>query len=177
VTFEPDYPVSIAREYPDPALILPIGPAGAGKSTLACYWLGEAVLGLDFFRCLVSGRYGDQSATEDAVDVLNRALDARLKRRLTTYLDATNLRSDVRRDLVIRAHEHDMPAVAIMLLPPLDVCIARNAIRVDDRRVPDAEVARQHAAATAVVDHLAGEQFDHVDLRWADRTTHGETHQ
>lgn len=75
----------------DPALIVLIGAAGAGKSTWASTWPDTQVLELDWFRALVSDDAGCQEATADAAFALQAVLEARLARRRTTVVDATSL--------------------------------------------------------------------------------------
>lgn len=89
----------------EPALIVLIGVAGAGKSTLAACWHHRQVLSLDALREWVSDDDCGQDATADAVTVLHTILAARMRRRLTTVVDATNLTADARRPLLeLRPH-------------------------------------------------------------------------
>lgn len=151
------------RDIPDPAMVALIGPAGAGKTTFARLWPATSVLELDACRALVSDA-GDQDATADAVAVQQLLLEARLSRRRTTILDSTNTRSDIRQDLITRAHRHGLPAIAVALATPLEVCRARNAARPPNRRVPDAALVDQHAAVQQCLNHLADEGFDQVHI-------------
>ncbi|MET9016875.1 ATP-binding protein [Streptomyces olivaceoviridis] len=147
---------------PEPSVIVLIGASGSGKSTLARTWPADYRLELDFYRSLVSGDAGDQEATEDAVFLLHTVLEARLARGLTCVVDATNTRADVRRHLVDAAHAYDLPAVAVVMTSPLDDCLARNARRPANRRVPDSVVRRQYAQIAAARPALRNEDFDHV---------------
>ncbi|WP_443045636.1 AAA family ATPase [Streptomyces sp. HUCO-GS316] len=52
---------SIDTDFPDPAVIVLIGPAGSGKSTLASTWEPTQVLSLDHYRALVSDSPGATS--------------------------------------------------------------------------------------------------------------------
>ncbi|MEU6621917.1 ATP-binding protein [Streptomyces litmocidini] len=146
----------------DPALICLIGPAGSGKTTLSSTWEPTQVLSLDHYRALVSDDAGDQSATGDAVFVLQRVLEARLRRGLTSAIDATNCEESVRAGLVQTARRYGIPTVAVLMTTPLPVCLERNAGRPADRRVPEDTVRAQHRAAVDAHPRLHHEGFDHI---------------
>jgi predicted kinase len=150
------------NQIPDPALILLIGPAGSGKSTLARTWPRTEVLELDHYRALIADDPGDQGATPDAAFVLESVLDARLERKKNCVVDATNVEVPVRGSLLRIAKRHGMQTVALLLSTPLSVCLARNATRPDNRRVPENVVRVQHAAMVAAQPRLRDEGFDHV---------------
>ncbi|MFF8618131.1 AAA family ATPase [Streptomyces sp. NPDC015350] len=147
---------------PDPALIVLIGPAGAGKSVLASTWHPTQVLELDVFRAMVSGCAGDQSATPAAAALLHTALEARLARKLTTVISATNTEAHVRKGLLDAARTHGVPTVALLVPTPADVCVQRQADREPARAVPEDVVRRQHADMAAAFPNLHDEGFDHV---------------
>ncbi|MFD8826918.1 AAA family ATPase [Streptomyces sp. NPDC059605] len=147
---------------PDPALIVLIGPAGAGKSTLASTWHPTQVLELDAFRAMVSGCEGDQSATPDAATVMHATLKARMARRLTTVISDTNTDARVRKGLIDAARAHGVPVVALLVATPADVCVWRQAVREPARAVPEDVVRRQHAETVAAFPNLRDEGFDHV---------------
>ncbi|MFI2241151.1 AAA family ATPase [Streptomyces chrestomyceticus] len=152
---------------PDPALIVLIGAAGSGKSTWASTWPSTQVLELDQFRAMVSDDAGDQSATVSAAAVLHAVLEARLARKKTTVIDATNTEAHVRAGLLDVARSYGVPAVAFLVSTPADVCVARQAGRSPARAVPEDVVRRQHAETVAAFPHLRDEGFAHVVL--ADR--------
>ncbi|MFE7442374.1 AAA family ATPase [Streptomyces chartreusis] len=147
---------------PEPSVIVLIGASGSGKSTLARTWPAEYRLELDFYRSLVSGDAGDQEATDDAAAILHQVLVARAARGLTSVVDATNTRADVRRRLVDTAHDYGLDAAAVVMAAPLQQCLARNAPRPANRRVPDDVVRRQYAQVAAARPGLRGEGFDHI---------------
>lgn len=149
-------------DFPDSALIVLIGASGAGKSTLARSWPATQVLSLDTLRGVVSDDPGDQSATRDAADALKLILDRRMKRGLTTVIDATNVEQSVRVDLVIAAKRHGRPAVAVLVTVPLSQCIARQDQRPDNRRVPPDTVRTQHEAMVYSRLTLETEGFSHI---------------
>lgn len=131
----------------EPALWTLIGPAGAGKSTVAAAFPAQWRLSLDDCRARVADDAGNQRATPDAVAVFHTVLEARVVRGLPTVVDATNTDSDVRRRLTARAYAHyTLPAVAITVRKPLAVCQERQAARSANRRVPPEVIAAQHDA-------------------------------
>ncbi|MEU2380384.1 AAA family ATPase [Streptomyces misionensis] len=147
---------------PEPSVIVMVGASGSGKSTLTRTWPADHRLELDSYRWAVSGDAGDQEATADAVALLDSVLQRRLARGLTCVVDATNTRIDVRKRLIETAHAHQLPAAAIVMTTPLDQCLARNARRPGNRRVPDAVVRHQFRQVAAARPGLRAEGFDHV---------------
>jgi predicted kinase len=130
---------------PDPCLIVLIGAAGAGKSTLAARLFPlDAVLSSDAYRAIVSGDEADQRATRAAFAILHRELERRLAAGRTTVVDATNVTRFARRGLIERAASHAIPAVAIVLDLDAPIVLGRNAGRVA-RVVPEPAVRQQLA--------------------------------
>ena len=130
-------------ELPEPCLVVLVGAAGAGKSTLAARLFPiQQVLSSDAHRALLTGDEADQAATKTAFAILHRQLARRMAARRTTVVDATNVTSFARRSLVRRAAAHEVPAVAIVLDLAPNLVLARNATRVG-RIVPEAAVRRQ----------------------------------
>ncbi len=99
---------------PDPALVLLIGPAGAGKSTFAkANFHTVEVVSSDALRQLLSNDPADQGASAEAFKILALLVDGRLKRRLTTVVDATSLRAANRARYRAIAARYGVPVVAI----------------------------------------------------------------
>lgn len=154
---------------PSPAVVVLVGAAGAGKSTLAHCWDRHAVASLDACRAQVSGDPADQDATPDAVWLLHRMVRNRSLAGLTTVVDATNLDPGHREPFVQMARACGLPAIAVVLTTPLEVCQARQRDRLGPlpgrkwgRRVPDEVVAAQHAAVIASIPALPTEGFSAV---------------
>ncbi|WP_331719851.1 AAA family ATPase (plasmid) [Streptomyces sp. NBC_00466] len=78
-------------QLPEHSMVVLIGPSGAGKSTIANTWPASQVLSLDALCETVSDDAGDQGATGGAVAALHLLLEARMRRRLFTVIDATSL--------------------------------------------------------------------------------------
>src|SRR5436189_5749370 len=119
-------PTPLYPELPENALIVLIGASGAGKTTLARTWAASQVLSLDTLRGWVSDDPGCQEATDDAVDALHLLVERRMARRRNTVVDATNVSSTARAPLVAAAKRHGMPAIAVIVATPENVCVARQ---------------------------------------------------
>ncbi|MFD7532250.1 AAA family ATPase [Streptomyces sp. NPDC059849] len=147
---------------PEHSLVVLIGPSGAGKSTIANTWPTSQVLSLDALREVVSDDAGDQDATGDAVAALHLLLEARMRRRLFTVVDATNVTEAARKPLVAAAKRHDMLPIAVMLTTPGSVCIDRQGPRPANRTVPEEVVAQQHQNMFAARRTLKSEGFPEI---------------
>jgi predicted kinase len=147
---------------PAGALVVLVGVSGSGKSTFAASHFGPTqILSSDAFRAIVADDPADQRASRAAFELLHLAASRRLERGRLTVVDATSVSRAARTGLLRLARSTRRPAVAIVLDPPLAVCLARNAARTD-RTVADEVVRRQHAElrrSLAVEDGLAAEGF------------------
>ena len=131
---------------PHGALVVLIGAAGAGKTTLAArHFPSETILSSDLLRARFGDGEADQSVTRQAFTALHSALEARLARGRMTVVDATNVTAAGRASLLRLARRSGAPAIALVLDLPAEVAIARNAAR-DGRVVPEAAVRRQLGA-------------------------------
>ena len=129
----------------DPSVVILIGAAGSGKSTFAARHFGPSeILSSDALRALISGDEANQRATTAAFGRLHRELDRRLRDRLLTVIDATNVERRARHALLARAAAAGVPSLALVLDLPLAVVVARNAARVG--RVVDEAVVRRHVS-------------------------------
>ena len=114
------------------SLVALVGASGSGKSTFARkHFLDTEVISSDHCRGLVSDDDNDQSATNDAFDVLHYIAGKRLHNGRLTVVDATNVQREGRASLVRLAREHDVLPVAIVLDLPESVCFERNQARSD----------------------------------------------
>ncbi|MEU6667854.1 Pro-rich N-terminal domain-containing protein [Streptomyces sp. NPDC046727] len=147
---------------PDPTAttlaVLLIGPAGAGKTSVAKYWADHrrvptAHISLDDVREWVRSGFADpQSGWNDSSEA-----QYRLARR-TCGFAARNFLANGISCILDDAVFPDRPAVGlggwkrhvgpgllpVVLLPGLDIVLQRNAERTGNRRLTDEEVARIH---------------------------------
>ncbi|MFZ4192155.1 Pro-rich N-terminal domain-containing protein [Streptomyces pseudogriseolus] len=167
VTLPPGGPVGVpsppqAPATPDPGAttlaVLLIGPAGAGKTSVAKYWADHrrvptAHISLDDVREWVRSGFADpQTGWND-----NSEAQYRLARR-TCGFAARNFLANGISCILDDAVFPDRPVVGlggwkrhvgpgllpVVLLPGLDVVLERNAERSGNRRLSDDEVARIH---------------------------------
>jgi protein phosphatase len=92
---------------------------------------------------MVSDSEADQTATADAFDLLYFIANKRLSRSLLTVIDAINVTPHARRQIMQCASLHGVDAFAIVLDPPFEYCVARNAGRTD-RHVGRDAIRAQH---------------------------------
>lgn len=145
---------------PGNALVLLIGPSGAGKSTFARrHFRSTEVLSSDRFRALVSDDERDQSATLDAFEVLRLILRKRLRRRLLTVVDATNLRKHARSRLLAIAYQYGAPAIGIAFDLGKDTYHRQNAVRPDRLTAFDV-LADQIEQFESALKEMPNESFD-----------------
>jgi protein phosphatase len=153
----------VAIVVPDPSLVVLIGAAGAGKSTLAGrLFAADEIVSSDALRALISGDETDQRVSGVAFRILHRTVGQRLARGQLTVVDATNTDAAVRRPLVARARAAGLPITAIVLDIERSTVARQNAGR---SRVVDDQVIDRHLAAvrrTVDGDVLALEGFDQV---------------
>jgi predicted kinase len=139
-----------AVEVPVPGVVVLVGAAGAGKSTLAAATFApDEILSSDDLRAAVRGDPTDQSATRVAFGILHRELIRRLAAGRLVVVDATNLTESARAAILRRASIAGATAVALVLLPPADSVHARNRRRAG-RAVPADVVDRQLSAAATL---------------------------
>lgn len=148
----------LVLELPEPCLVVLVGAAGSGKTTLAArLFRARDVLSSDAYRGRITGDEADQGVTRLAFRLLHRDLERRLAARLTTVVDATSVTPYARRSLTRIAERHGVPAVAIVLDLPPELVLARNATRAG-RIVPDVAVRRQLADLARTQRHPAAAQ-------------------
>jgi predicted kinase len=146
-------------DIPQPALVLLVGPSGAGKSTFArAHFRPAQIVSSDAMREMLSDDPGDQGASAEAFQALAIIVNGRLRRRLTTVVDATNLRAGNRKRYRRLAARYGIPTVAVAFALATDGYQQRNAAR-SDRVVPAFVVADQAQRMGAVLDELPAEGY------------------
>ncbi|HZG02813.1 MAG TPA: AAA family ATPase [Streptomyces sp.] len=151
-------PVTVEAAHTAAVAVLLIGPAGAGKTTVARYWadtrrVPTAHISLDDVREWVRSGFADpQSGWNEHSEA-----QYRLARR-TCGFAARNFLANGISCILDDAVFPDRPAVGlggwkrhvgpglipVVLLPGLEVVLERNAERTGNRRLSDEEVARIH---------------------------------
>lgn len=132
-----------------PLLVL-IGAPGSGKSAWARrHFTGTQRLSADQFRALAADDPGDQRANPYAWDALHTILRGRMELGRPTVVDATNADPAPRKELLRHAHAWSIRAFAVVFVTPLPTCLARNARRPENVRVPEGFVRDVHAQVLA----------------------------
>jgi polynucleotide kinase-phosphatase len=130
---------------PELALVLMVGVTGSGKSTLAKkLFKPTEIISSDYCRAMVSDDENDQSATNDAFELLRQMVRIRLKRGLLTVIDATNVQPEARKQYAEIAREFHVLLTAIVLDLPEKVLRDRTAARTD-RDMPPHVIPKQRA--------------------------------
>jgi protein phosphatase len=147
---------------PDFCLVVLVGASGSGKSTFArTHFLPTEIVSSDFCRGLVSDDENDQSATNDAFEVLHFIAGKRLERMKLTVIDATNVQPEARKPLIALAKAYYTMPVAIVLDMPEAVCVERNRKR-PDRDFGAHVIARQRRELKRSLKGLEREGFRKV---------------
>jgi protein phosphatase len=150
-------------EVPALSLVVLVGAAGAGKSTFASRRFGATqVISSDDCRAMVIDDPREQTASRAAFEVLHLIVRRRLEFGRLTVVDATNVEPRSRAELLDIARAHDVPAVAIVLDLPEELCAERAASR--DRVVSRAVVHRQYTDLRAAAHLLDTEGFAAVHV-------------
>lgn len=147
---------------PELSLVVLIGPSGCGKSSFCRkHFLPTEVVSSDGCRALVSDDENDQSATNDAFDLLHAIVRKRLARGRLTVIDATNVQPEARKSLVELAREYHVLPVAIVFDLPEKFCHERNAAR-PDRQFGSHVVRNQLQQLRRSLRGLEREGFRHI---------------
>lgn len=153
---------------PGGSLVVMVGSAASGKSTLAARIAGDdrwAVISADDVRGRLFGDPRAQGVIDvahgDVHAVVRAEAAARLRQSLSVIVDATNLKGNDRTTLVELGRALAVPVVAIIVHTPLEECRRRNAGR--ERQVPDHVLERHATQMTSIRPRaLLKEGFDRV---------------
>jgi F420-dependent oxidoreductase-like protein len=153
--------VQDAEHLPAPCAVVLVGPGASGKSTWAsAHFPPDAIVSSDRLRAVVGAGEDDQSASEDAFEVLDQIVSRRLARRLTTVVDTLGLDPVRRRGWVDAARRQDMACVAVVFDTPASECRRRNRAR--RRQIPAGVLSEQLRSFASTKEHLGEEGFDAV---------------
>jgi alkanesulfonate monooxygenase SsuD/methylene tetrahydromethanopterin reductase-like flavin-dependent oxidoreductase (luciferase family)/predicted kinase len=151
----------VTAAIPDPALVVLIGPAGAGKSTWAAErYRPPEVVSADHLRSVVGSGERDLEASADAFALLDQIVAARLRRGLTTVVDTLGQDPARRRGQRELARQAGLPAVVVLLSTSPAVCRQRNRAR--DQPVPVTVLDAQLRRMRSVIEEVAAEGWDVV---------------
>jgi protein phosphatase len=130
-------------QVPDPSVVLLIGPSGSGKTTFArAQFRPTEILTSDAFRAMVADDENAPDAGGDAFLSLRFIAAKRLRRRLLTVIDATNVRAASRKQFVDLSRHHELPVIAIVFDLPDPIRLERNRLH---RNLPSEDLERQAA--------------------------------
>ncbi|MBB6118981.1 polynucleotide kinase-phosphatase [Nocardiopsis algeriensis] len=147
---------------PEMGLVVLVGVSGSGKSTFAAkHFRPTEVVSSDRCRGMVSDDENDQGASADAFSLLHTIVDIRLRRGLLAVVDATNVQSRARQELVRIAKDNDVLATAVVLDVPESLALERNRTR-PDRDFGDHVVRRQRRDLRQGIKRLRKEGFRKV---------------
>lgn len=148
---------------PAPCLVVLVGPSGSGKSTWAlAHFRANELVSSDALRAMVGIDESDQRAGTAAFDLLERIVDERVGRGLTTVVDTLGFDAERRRRWIELAHAHGMPAYAIVFDTPAAVCEERNGTRA--KTVPKSVLRKQISRMRAVRRSLGDDGFDAIHM-------------
>jgi alkanesulfonate monooxygenase SsuD/methylene tetrahydromethanopterin reductase-like flavin-dependent oxidoreductase (luciferase family)/predicted kinase len=154
-------PAEPGAAIPDPALVVLVGPAGAGKSTWAAQrYLAHEIVSADLLRAMVGSGEHDLDASADAFALLDQIVAARARRHLTTVIDTLGLDAGRRSTYLAAARQAGLPAVAVLFDTEPALCRQRNRSR--SRPVPAAVLDAQLRRMPDVAAQLAAESWDLV---------------
>jgi protein phosphatase len=162
---------------PELAVVALVGPSGSGKSSFARkHFLATEVLSSDFCRGLVSDDENSQAATNDAFEILYFIAAKRLAAGKLVVIDATNVQSEARKNIIELARRYHCLPVAIVFDLPEKLCHERNRDRVDRNFGPHV-IRQQSQQLRRSLRNLDREGFRRVHvLRSEEEVSEAEIH-
>ncbi|MDF1865836.1 MAG: AAA family ATPase, partial [Saprospiraceae bacterium] len=101
---------------PKLSFIALIGVANEEKSTfIQKHFSSNEMISLDYYKGVISNDKNAPDTAKDAFDIAKYSIQKRLQRGYLTAIDATNLQSSDRKDLVHLAKKHHVLPVAIVM--------------------------------------------------------------
>ncbi|WP_440133157.1 polynucleotide kinase-phosphatase [Chitinophaga sancti] len=152
--------------FPELSLVVLVGASGSGKSTFAKKWFKPSeIVSSDAIRLMLSNDENTQGISEDAFELLHLIIAKRLKRGLLTVVDATNVNSQYRKQLIALAREYHVLPVAVILNMSDRICQDRNKARTDRDLAPRI-IKSQMAALKSGIHKIREEGFRrHFEFR------------
>ncbi len=152
-------------EVPDFCLVMMVGGAYSGKSTMARrLFQSEEVVSWEVCRQTVAEDIEpDNSSDELAQQLLEDLVATRLQRRRLTVVDAPNLTKGQRASLKSIAKAYDAHRAAVVLETPLGICLERQkALGQNSGPAALREVRTEHAMLRQALDVVDRERFESV---------------
>lgn len=129
---------------PELSLVILVGASSSGKSSFARkFFHPNEIVSSDHCRELVANDENALDANEETFDLLYHIVKLRLRRKMLTVVDATNVQPESRKGLIKLARDYHFMYQAIVLDMPLRTCQDRNVLRTD-RNIPNTAIANQH---------------------------------
>ena len=129
---------------PKKAVVLLVGVAGCGKSTLSKKAFGNSdkaiIVSSDECRKEICGNENDQNVTEQAFELFYKKIEEGLAQSKQVIADATNLDRFSRERIYMIADRAKAPVYALMFNVPLDLIKEQNKKR--ERNVPEYAINR-----------------------------------
>jgi protein phosphatase len=148
---------------PRNTLVVLCGPAGSGKSTWASkHFLPTQIVSSDECRALIVDDPANQSVSAQAFDLFHFIIKQRLMLGRLTVADATNLKPEHRRTLLLIAKRNQFNAAAILFDLPIEVCVERSSRR--KRRVSQEALLKQRELFETTLYSIRKEKFDYVHV-------------
>jgi protein phosphatase len=131
-------------------LKIAIGPSNSGKSTWAkefnehledCYIKRFIVLNADLMRKCVTGDINNQDQNHQVFQILEKMCAYFMEQGENLIVDNTNVSPKQRKIWIQLGRQHAYKIKAYCFKTPLDVCLARNAVR--ERSIPSEVICRQ----------------------------------
>jgi F420-dependent oxidoreductase-like protein len=153
--------VTDALNLPAPCLVILAGPGASGKSTwAAAHFPADVIVSSDRLRAIIGSGEDDLAASTDAFALLDRIVQLRVARRLTTVIDTLGLDADRRAAWLALARKDDLACVVVAFDLPAGECRARNRSR--NPRIPADVLTAQLRTWARVRETLPIEGFDAV---------------
>lgn len=146
-------------QIPHDALIVMIGAAGCGKSTIAKHLFGESnVVSSDYCRYMVCGDETRQDVNSQAFQLFHKWIELRCSIGVLTVADATNVTHAARNTLCGIAKRWNRPSVALLIDTPLELIHLQNTSR--QRIVPAHVVEKHYKQFQQTMSDVGNEIFD-----------------